>query len=220
MSKDLRFSLELIDSTPTIAKKILKAIAEEFNNRMLNRMPNIEYQIHNLTIQHIKATDTYDSLVNGELAAHFGLPSASRQGMVDSIVDRVANSIRIDFKPIRQFGKGFRGETTINILVRDFSDVLNLTDAFVSTEKGQLLPWLNWLLIQGDRLIISEYDINLVPGKGRSNMAVMIKDNAAAWRVPPQYAGTVANNWLTRAFKNNSKQYFDGIANILRRELQ
>jgi hypothetical protein len=216
----MNFTVEILESTDQISKKILKAIAEEFNNRMQSKKARIEERIRNFTISFFKSTDTYDSLVNGELAANFGLPAANRRIMVDSIIDKIGDSIRIDIKPIKQFGKKFRGQTNINVLVNDFSDILSMAEAMVSTEDGSSLPWLEWLLLKGDVLIINEYDVRLIGGKGRSGLGIMVKDSASAWRVPPQYSGTIRDNWLTRTIKIYKDQYLQNISTILKQELE
>jgi hypothetical protein len=48
----------------------------------------------------------------------------------------------------------------------------------------------------------------------------MFKNNAAIWRVPPEYAGTYSDNWLTRAILVDAYDfYLKEIENILREEL-
>lgn len=217
---NMQFDIVLIDSPDEIAKKILRAMAEEFNTRMNNKLPNIKERIRNLTIYMIKQSDTYQSLIDGELAAHFGLPSANRQIMVDTIIDKIGDSIKIEVKQVKQFGKSFRGQSTINVLVKDFSDILSMAEAFVSTEKGQILPWLEWLLIKGDTIIISEYDVRLIDGKGRSGAGMMIKNSSGAWRVPPKYSGTIRDNWLTRTLTVYRDKYLKAIGQIIKQELE
>ena len=219
MSK-LKFDLVLVDTPDQISKKILKAAAEEFNTRLNKKIARIRERVKNLTINMIKQSDTYESLISGELAAHFGLPSTNRQAMVDAIIEKIGESIKIDVKPVKQFGKGFRGQTTISVMVNDFSDILSMTEAFVSTEKGQILPWLEWLLLKGDAIIISEHDVRLVGGKGRSGGAVMVKNSAAAWRVPPEHSGTIRDNWLTRTLTIYRDKYLKAIGQIIKQELE
>ena len=216
----INISIVLLDTPDQIEKKILKAIAEEFNSLMRQKITNIRGRVRSVTIDYIKTTETYNSLIDGDLAAHFGLPYASRQSMIDAIIEQIGNSIEIIVKPVKASGKKFQGGTTINILVKNFSDILSMAEASIPTENGLVLPWLEWLLIRGDRLIISEHEIHLIRGKGRSDMAIMVKNAAGSWRVPSQYSGTIKDNWLTRALKVNQDRYLDTITNILKQELQ
>ena len=220
MPKDILFSIELLETEEAIQKKILRALAEEFTLALKNKLPKITFEIQQLTGAFLKNTETYESLVNGELAAHFGLPIAFRKTMVDSIIQKIVDNIQITIKDYQLFGLKFRGEMTINVLIADFSDILSMAEAFITTEKGASLPWLEWLLIRGNQLIISEHEIHLIGGKGRSGHAIMVKNAASAWRVPIQFSGTKTDNWLTRAFKIYSDAYLDNISKILEQELQ
>lgn len=218
MSK-MHLSIELLENDAIITKKILQAMADEINSRIQQKLSTITYQIQQFTLQFLKATDTYISLVGGELAAQFGLPVFNRQSMIDAIIQKIADNIKIDVKAYTTFGNNFRGGVTFNVLLADFSDILSMVEAFVTTEKGTLLPWLEWLLIRGNQLIISEHEIHLIGGRGRSGMAIMVKNTASAWRVPTQYSGVRGDNWLTRTFKIYQDQYLNQIGIILEKEL-
>jgi hypothetical protein len=208
-----------LESDAVISKKILQSLATEFNNLVQQKLPTIMSKIRLQTVIFLKQTDTYLSLVNGDLAAHFGLPAAYRQSMVDAIIQKISDSIDSEFKPTKARASGFTGGLELRILVKDFSDILTMVEAMVTTEKGQVLPWLEWLLIKGNKFIISEHVIHLRGGAGRSGGAIMVKNTASAWRVPSQYSGVMTNNWLTRAFTMGQSAYLDIIKNILIQEL-
>lgn len=215
-----RLSVELLENNDIISKKILQAIADEFNDLISTNIHKIRNKIGIATVNFLKKTDTYESLINGKLAAHFGLPIHSRQNMVDSILQKIGDNIQVEHKTVKVFGKRFVNGLEIRVLVADFSDILSMIEANVTTEKGQVLPWLSWLILEGDKIIVSEHEIRLTGGVGRSGMAVMFKNNAAIWRVPPEYAGTYSDNWLTRAILVDAYDfYLKEIENILREEL-
>lgn len=216
----MKILLDITDTDQQIERNILKAIAEEFNIRMVNKLPNIKNRIANLSIQIIQSTPTYASLVGGDLAGHFGLPIAHKVTMVNNILDTIKNNIDITYKNVRVSGIRFLNGLSIGVLLKNFTDILNMSEAIVTTEKGVNLLWLEWLLTAGDRIIISEHSINFSAGMGRSGMAIMVNNSAGIWRVPPQHAGTINNNWLTRAFKDNQNFYLTEISKILENELQ
>jgi len=157
---------------------------------------------------------------DGSLAVHFGLPPDGRSQRIDAIVLAVANRMEIEYIPINVHAGKFTNGIKFRVLTRDLSEVINLPEGFITTEKGQVLDWLHWLLTMGDRVIISEYEIRLGYGKGRSGGGIMIADKAGVWRVPPEYSGTMRNNWLTRAFKDNPNVYLSIIEKIIQAELQ
>ncbi len=219
MGSNLKFTIELLESDAVIIRKILQGLATEFNTRVQQKLPTILSKLRIQTVIFLKQTDTYRSLVNGDLAAHFGLPIATRQAMVDAIVQKIADNIEGELTLVRVRAGNYTGGLELRILVKDFSDILTMAEAFVTTEKGQSLPWLEWLLIKGNKFIISEHEIHLRGGAGRSGGAIMVKNNASAWRVPSQYSGVMTDNWLTRAFTMGQSAYLDIIKNILIQEL-
>ena len=215
----MEFSIEILDSDNKISNNILKAIAEEFNGRFSSKLSSIKNEISIKVVEFLQNTNTYSSLVDGDLADHFGLPIGDRRARIDSILQMIGNNIEIDFKPIKVFGIRFVNEVKIGVLIKDFVDILSMSESIVQTKKGQELPWLHWLLIRGNAVIISEHQIKFLGGRGRSGGAIMVKNNAKVWRVPIEYSGTIGSNWLIRAFTENSDGFTSIITNILQKAL-
>lgn len=215
----MKFFIEVLDSDKKISNNILKGIAEDFNTTISKQVSEIRNDISVKIIEFLQNTNTYDSLVNGELAQHFGLPIGDRRSRVDSILQMIGDNIEIEVKPIKVIGERFVNGITIGILIKNFVDILNMSEAIVTTEKGQELPWAEWLLIRGNAVIISEHQIRFLAGRGRGGGAIMVKNKSRAksWRVPIEYSGTVGSNWLTRAFTENSDGFLSIIQNILQR---
>jgi hypothetical protein len=62
---------------------------------------------------------------------------------------------------------------------------------------------LEWLLLEGNKTIIKNQQVIVRPSKfSRTGMALMQESNKS-WKVPSQYAGTIRNNWITRAIDDN-----------------
>jgi hypothetical protein len=215
----MRFTIELLETNKQIERKILDCIAEDFNNLIQPKLSIIREKISVATVAFLKGSETYESLMRGELAGHFGLPVWGRRMMIDNVIQKIGDNIEIDYTPVRVRAGGFIGGAEIGVLVKDFSDILAMMEASVDTEKGQILPWLEWLLIRGDQIIISEYEINFISAQGRSAKAIMVKNNSAVWRVPPEYSGVMGDNWLTRFFTIYHNVYSTLLEQILQTEL-
>jgi hypothetical protein len=91
---------------------------------------------------------------------------------------------------------------------------LSLPEGHTIYEDGDL-HWLQWMLIRGDETIIVGYEYNPQTGLGRSKLGNMKKGNS--FRVPPQYAGTSDNNFITRALIG--QQQNDDITNLVKKVL-
>lgn len=212
-------TFDIIETDRQLELLILKEVAKELNRRIPARLSVIDERIREATFQFIRATETYQSLVGGDLAVHFGLPRGSRRARVDTIVRAVSNAMNVEFNSISFSGGNSRGGFKIGVVTKNLSEVLSLGEGVVTTEKGQNLEWLRWLLTFGDKIIISEHYVKFIAGKGRSGGGVMVASNAGVWRVPPPYAGTTTDNWLTRAFTDSIQQYLPIIEKILEYEL-
>lgn len=217
---NISINVKLLEKNNIIEKKILKGIAEDFNKFVGRKIDRIASLIRIETFSFLQRTSTYYSLVDGELAGHFGIPSANRKFNIDSILRVITNNIKVEYKPARVIGNRFSDPLKIGVVISDFSDILSLPQATIITENDDVLEWLKWLLSAGDRIIISEYEVDLRPGQGRSGLAVMIQEEAGAWRVPPEFSGTLGDNWLTRAFLSNPDAYLSIIGDIIKKEIQ
>jgi len=212
--------IDIVETDRQIATLILQDIVKQLNRIIPTKLKSIDTKVRLATFNFIKNTTTYESLVRGELAGHFGIPIRGRQNRIDNIVAAISNRMEISYKPITIQAGRFAHGLRFGVLLQDLSEVLGLPGSKILTEKGQVLPWLDWLLVFGDTIEISEYEIKFQAGKGRSARAIMIADNAGSWRVPPEFSGTLNDNWLTRAFKNNINPYSLIIENIIKSELQ
>lgn len=218
MVKVSDINLKLLDSPKSIERKILRAIATEFNNKIHTRIGRIISNIAQVTLYYLRNTPTYTSLVEGRLAGHFGIPSRNRVSNVDNILQTIVDNMEVTHKTVKVTAGKFSGGLTVSILIKNFTDILTLPSAVVITESGDLLEWLDWLLTQGDRIIIRDYEVDFELGTGRSGFATMIPNDKSSWRVPPEFSGTINNNWLTRTL--GSKNYISLIDQTIQKELQ
>jgi hypothetical protein len=70
----------------------------------------------------------------------------------------------------------------------------------------------------GDITIIRDYQVEIKPGAGRSGNSIMV--SGGSWRVPPEFSGTLQNNWLTRIFVRQHRILNKLVTNVLREELR
>ena len=78
---------------------------------------------------------------------------------------------------------------------------MGTTEASYTTLKGRVIPWLEWLLIAGDKTLLADYvfteDVSV--GTSRTGLGLMRQQNTGRWHVPREFAGTAKNNFVTRA---------------------
>lgn len=184
ISRRLRRSHALVKAS----KKTAERVQVLFRNKMLT-------------------SNTYVALsTRSKLVGELGLENP--KGKIDAIIETWVNSLRVDLKPTKSKALGIKGSFTISMVPSDYSDVLALREASqraTSTTGGgktELLEWLNWLLIQGDRKIVLGYTVVLRSGAGRTGLAVMVRSRRGkSWGVPAEFAGTKNKNFVTEVLK-------------------
>ncbi len=219
--------IELTDLPSEIQKKVNIALRDELNLLLPKVVPAIQADIQAKSKVFFETAPEALALINGPLDAHFGIPAGEAKSRVNTIIQTVVNNIEVTFTRITLSGSNFRGGFTVGAVIADFSDVLNLPVAHIVTDKGEDLPWLEWLLKKGNALIISEYKIqfgNYASSNrhlhSRSGKAIMVKSTGGIWRVPPQYAGTIRNNWLTHSIADMSEAWLDMIGQVMQEKIE
>ena len=76
----------------------------------------------------------------------------------------------------------------------------------ITTEKGQPLPWLSWLLTLGDQVIVSTHGVRYKPGTGRSGQAQMKFNYNAPFKVDSAHSGKPDDNFITRTIDSVSDE--------------
>lgn len=181
--------MALKESDSQIEKLIRDELVSHFKEVLNASQYTIADSIQTVVISSIRESDEYEALRNGKLVAQFGLTET--QAKLDAILAEWTKQLEVDIN----------GTTlTVGVIKRDLADVLSLAEAKQITEKGEPLEWLDWLLTQGDKTIIKDYQISLDPKKAarfsRTGLALMVRGKK--WSVPSEFAGTKNKNWVTR----------------------
>lgn len=181
-----------------ILKQLNKAIVECLSKAKIGIARAVKLQVEAA----IKRAPEYESLTSddGKLRVQFGLVDADSK--VKEIIDLFVNEIQVVVRTPLVSGSTIRAGIEIKAIKGDFSDALSSTSASQITEKGESLPWLEWLLTRGDTIILREYEVvskGKALAKSRTGGAVTIKKKSGSWRVPPEFSGSEGDNWITRA---------------------
>lgn len=194
----MKYSLTLLDTSSEIRNNIFNSIKPLLDKAIDKTINKLRPLLVDLIRSALISEPEYSSLISGTLRSELGIADTSN---VDAAVNNIANSIVINKKSISVNNLGFTGGIELNLINnQDFGGALNDASAFVNdTERGYSLPWLEWLLLKGNAIIIKNYEVKFGPSpKYRSGDALMIQ-SSSSWRVPPEFAGTIKDNWTTRA---------------------
>tara|TARA_R100000008_G_C3586611_1_gene172929 strand:- start:2389 stop:3042 length:654 start_codon:yes stop_codon:yes gene_type:complete len=212
----MKANFKLLESQAEINKKIVKQLATSLNSAVMGAVPTIASQIKNLVRTAITSAPEYNELSGGSLQAELGVPSS--ESRLARILDVWLGSMQISKKPVRASGNRIVGGISISMIKDDFSDVLGTAEASYTTAKGIRIPWLRWLLIAGDETkLVADYvfteDTSF--GNSRTGLGLMRSQRGGRWHVPREFAGTIKNNFVTRALSKLETQ----VINIMQTEI-
>jgi len=210
MAKFIKMDINIKEDLRTIERRMSKAIAIEFNNRIRNGLEKISRDIENLSRELITNSPEIQSLKSGSLKGDFGISKG--EDPTGAIIEAIVKSVDVVHTIVAGGGRSITGGITVNIQPQSFSNLLSLPGVKVMTEKGTVLPWLEWLLTFGDKIIITEYHVEY-NNSGRSGLASMA--SGGTFRVNPSFSGTIENNFISRAFQGSENR----MANIIKRHI-
>lgn len=204
----MTISLKLLGSDKRLERELLAALVDQVNATLVSKAKSIETEIKKLIPKWIGSQPEMLSLrAQGPntLSAQFGLTVGRNTSAADSIIDSVADSIVVQVNKVTKRRLGAKGVPviTMNFQPASFQNLIALGEGKYTSEKGSAIPWLEWLLTLGDTPIVVGYDY--LPGLGgRSGGGIMI--GGSLWRIPPQFSGTLTNNFITRALDGRQKE--------------
>lgn len=213
----MKINLKLLDSDSAITSNILKALVPQINLLFNKSIKNIRSEIILALSNALKSEPEYSQLVSGMLKADLGISNSSA---VDSIVEELANTTNVTLIPVSVFGNSIKGGILIEAIRSDnISNIIYSDNAYVVDAKGYSMPWLEWLLLMGNSVLVKGYDVRYGPHpNSRSGNGIMVKSNRD-WRVPPEYQGTAGDNWTTRAIDRLDNQITNIITNNIKKNL-
>jgi hypothetical protein len=217
VEKEMKFELNLVQNNKEIQDLILDSIANALSTATKKSLSGIQKKIQKILVKKIKGEPEYDSLKNGQLRLEFGIPNT---GVVDDIIDMWAANFVVENNGVFKKGSSISGSFSINMVKDDFADVLSSSAAIVyDTNTGAALPWLQWLLLDGAKILVRQHEVKIGPSiRSRTGMALMV-ESKKNWRVPSEFSGTISNNWITRALENVDKEISDIIKNEITSKL-
>lgn len=194
----MRYKVTLLESNKDISDQILQSISYHVSSTIDKIIPTLSSKIKSIVQVALESEPEYSSLKNGDLRKQFGISNTSN---VDIVIKNLVSTLQIIKNPINFSSTGIKGGFKLTMIPSsDFGGVLGDDSAsVVDGERGYSLPWLEWLLLKGNDILVRNYSVRYGSySQSRTGEAIMVKDETN-WRVPPEYIGTITNNWTTRA---------------------
>lgn len=203
----MKLTLQLLESDSEISRLIKEQIKTIIQNTINKSLPKIVNDIKLVVDTALRNQPEYTSLMSGKLKAELGIPDSS---VVDKVIEGLVNTLEITNNPVKVASNGLSGGFRLTMIKSDDMSGLIYTDiASVIDEKGYSLPWLEWLLLEGNSILVKGYTVKYTSSpRSRSGLALMQPDGSYNWRVPAEFSGTQKNNWITRAIDSVDKEIY------------
>lgn len=201
------FKVKILDTQNDISLSISRALLPQVSAYMKNRANILKRELPIIVNNAIINTPEYSSILGGKLQYEFGIANSSTK--LAGLLDIWSKNIDITYDPPKVLGNGtIKSSLSASMIRIDFSDVLYSDYAYMTdTFRGYSLPWLQWLLLEGNRILVPGYQIIVgANSRSRTGSAVMRSSPGKSWKVPAEFAGTKNDNWITRALNKTDTE--------------
>lgn len=200
----MKYRISLLESDKEIRSAILSSLVSDLSKAVNRSISPITNKVKDLVKKALQNEPEYQSLKSGELRREFGIEDTNN---VDMVINKLVDTLIVETKPITINSQGLIGGLKLTMIPSDFGGVIGAEEAVVvDSVRGYSLPWLEWLLLRGSQIIVRDYEVKVGANPySRSGDAIMVS-SSKNWRVSPEFAGTVTDNWTTRALSTIDDQ--------------
>lgn len=195
------------ETASKVELKAASALRAMFRKKWEAIVIDIGYEIRDMLEAKLLQTDVYESLTSGILRQEFGLsdvqiaklPELFEELISVSYISEILNQKKIAYLAIH---------------ILDYDQIPYEKGSYYSNTN--LVEWLKWLLFEGTDVAVSEYAVKTLKKptrNSRTEFTIMIgpSDNFS-YSVPPEFAGDINNNFLTKVVKQSEQEILKIIA--------
>lgn len=195
------------ETASKVELKAASALRAMFRKKWEAIVIDIGYEIRDMLETKLLQTDVYESLTSGILRQEFGLsdvqiaklPELFEELISVSYISEILNQKKIAYLAIH---------------ILDYDQIPYEKGSYYSNTN--LVEWLKWLLFEGTDVVVSEYAVKTLKKptrNSRTEFTIMIgpSDNFS-YSVPPEFAGDINNNFLTKVVKQSEQEILKIIA--------
>ena len=206
---------KLAESEKTVRNMILGELSKQISHAIDKSIPQINTAVQKIVAEALRKQPEYHSLKSGALKYELGIDDPTS---IDRLIQTLTETGRIEKTKIKITNHGLSGGFVYRMLGKqDLEEILLSSNAKVIDFKRQYsLPWLEWMLYRGTSVIVKNYEVVFSPNEASRTGGALMKESDKSWRVPPEYAGTLTNNWITRAVSICEKQVLSVIQSTIK----
>jgi hypothetical protein len=180
---------------------ILEQVSGQYTKVLLSSKITILQGVREIVRAALYESEVYKSLVSDRLGTLHGLLGVpDPEGSYATVVEKFIAAIDVVVDPVSITGSKPIGGIQL-VLNSDFAELAKIPEGTFKSEKGKDVPWLEWLLLAGRAIVVSNWTVinktNLP--SSRTGLALMRESSINSFSIPPEFAGTEDDNFITRA---------------------
>jgi hypothetical protein len=177
-----------------LAKYIEREIISQMYDRLKSGMSYIQAIVSQKIWAQFQSSFEVHNLIDGDLRYDLGLTQNEAVNVVERIAQILSEDIQVAVKR-----EPYGATMTVSFVKYPYLEILNIPEATFTSKSGHEIEWLLWLLEKGNDILVQDYHVQYQQSsKSRSGGAFMFR--SGIFRIPPQFAGTLYDNFITRAF--------------------
>jgi hypothetical protein len=194
--------------------RLLDALSRKLSDAFARAAGGVAARVGAIAVEAIQASPEYASLLSGELRGQLGAVDAA--AVLRRVCENVAAGVRVTSLGVRRQGDGLSGGMRVALVKGDYSEVLGAEGATFTSEGGFEIPWLRWLTLEGDAILVADHHFQAGhAARSRTGLGIMVKPGS--WRVPPEFSGTAEDNWILRALADVGPAVAEALVDEIRK---
>lgn len=186
---------------------LYQAANRKIQNKIDKMLPtisaNIKPKVSSIIGGALANSPTTKSLLAGKLKDDFGLFGNVATVAIENIIKHISENIIVNIKNSKTSGSIL--SLSITIPTGDMQSIIKVPGASYPSKGGQV-DWLEWLLTKGTQVVVGDFWLftnakGFTRSGGSSIMAEIKSVPREPFRVDPGHAGTVDDNFITRAIQ-------------------
>lgn len=207
-------SLKVVDE-----RILYDAMTKDMYARMNMRMPRIlsdvKPKVSKILLQSLSNSATVQSLMSGKLKEDFGLFGNVVNVTVQEICKIISENVKLNANPSTK--SLIILNTTLELLPsQNYAKLIKAAGGSFPSRGGNV-DWLEWILTRGTQVVVGDYWLfPFARGRTRSGGSSVMKEIEKTardpFRVDPNFAGTLEDNFITRAIQSSSDDILSALA--------
>lgn len=195
-----------------IEARIIFEVRKQVDHKLRAASIPIKKEIAIIIEDELRRSEVVRSLLIGSLRQDFGLYEGQAIDMVEKIISILIKNLDVILNTSS-------AKLVFSISIRLNPMYINeLSNVLKYRSNGGEVAWMEWLLTRGTEVVVDNFyqlDLSRTHPRSRAGYALMRPKVGRTFRVDPVFAGTEADNFITKIMVSASPKFIDVLRKYL-----